>query len=322
MQVAVETFGGPEALAVHEVAEPHAGAGSVRIRVQAFAVNPTDTGVRAGERDSTEASPAYAQELVAPVGSFTRSLRGTSVEAASTVPVNGLTALQILSFAGLSRGDTLAVTGAAALLGNYVVQLAVAAGLTVIADAAPADEALDRSHGPAHIVPRGDGFAAAVRALVPDGVDARADAAVLRRSGLSWSMLFGTGRVPGAGMVGERRSWNPVRAGRGVLGAPVVRQARAAASCGRRRNGGARLPGGASSVLSTPWANHQSGAAKSDQRAKERRQRIPDRHSESYQRALLPDSRLGKGARGARLTKTDSIKDERVHPGLPRNERR
>lgn len=145
---------------------------------------------------------------------------------------------------------------------------------------------------------------------------------VLRCGGLSWSMLFGTGRVPGAGIVGERRSWDPVRAGRGVLGAPVVRQARAAASCGRRRNGGARLQGGASSALSTPWVNHQSGAAKTDQRVKERRQRFPDRHSESYQRAPLPDSRLGKGARGARITKTDSNKDERVHPGLPRNERR
>ncbi|MEG8036904.1 NADP-dependent oxidoreductase [Sphingomonas sp. LR61] len=218
--VGVEQFGGPEALAVHEVPEPHAGAGSVRIQVQAFAVNPTDTGVRAGQRDSSQASPpyvpgmdaagvidevgpdvtgwdvgdevmaialplsthggAYVQELVAPVGSFTRIPRGTSVEAASTVPMNGLTALQILSLAGLSRGDTLAVTGAAGLLGNYVVQLAVAAGLTVIADVAPADEALVRSLGPAHIVPRGDGFAAAVREVVPDGVDALADAAVQR----------------------------------------------------------------------------------------------------------------------------------------------
>ncbi len=57
--VGVETFGGPEALAVHEVPEPHAGPGTVRIRVQAFAVNPTDTGVREGQRDSSEASPPY-----------------------------------------------------------------------------------------------------------------------------------------------------------------------------------------------------------------------------------------------------------------------
>ncbi len=194
----------------------------MRIRVQAFAVNPTDTGVRAGQRDSSEAAPpyvpgmdaagvidevgpdvsgweigdevmamalplsahggAYVQELVAPVGSFTRIPRGTSVEEAATVPMNGLTALQILSHASLAPGQTLAVTGAAGLLGNYVVQLAKAAGLTVIADAAEKDEALVRSLGPDHIVPRGDGFAAAVRELVPDGVDALADAAVQRSS--------------------------------------------------------------------------------------------------------------------------------------------
>ncbi len=218
--VGVETFGGPGALAVHEVPEPHAGSGTVRIRVQAFAVNPTDTGVRAGQRDSSEASPpyvpgmdaagvidevgddvegwqvgdqvmamalplsehggAYVEYLVAPVGSFTRIPAGLSIEEAATVPMNGLTALQILARAELSQGDTLAVTGSAGLLGNYVVQLAKQRGITVIADAAPKDEDLVRSLGPDHMVRRGDGFAAAVRGIVPDGVDALADAAVQR----------------------------------------------------------------------------------------------------------------------------------------------
>ncbi len=58
------------------------------------------------------------QELVAPVGSLTRVARGTSLEAASTVLMNGLTALQILPRAALAPGRTLAVTGAAGLLGN------------------------------------------------------------------------------------------------------------------------------------------------------------------------------------------------------------
>ncbi|KTR02505.1 NADP-dependent oxidoreductase, partial [Curtobacterium citreum] len=217
--VGVETFGGPEALAVHEVPEPHAGPGTVRIRVQAFAVNPTDTGVREGQRETDTAPPyvpgmdaagvvdevgpdvdgwqvgdqvmamalplseyggAYVEHLVAPVGSFTRIPAGTSIEDAATVPMNGLTALQILARAALSPGDTLAVTGAAGLLGNYVVQLAKQRGITVIADAAPKDEELVRSLGPDHVVPRGDGFAAAVRGIVPDGADALADAAVQR----------------------------------------------------------------------------------------------------------------------------------------------
>ncbi|WIB16628.1 NADP-dependent oxidoreductase [Curtobacterium sp. MCPF17_050] len=218
--VGVETFGGPGALAVHEVPEVHAGAGSVRIAVRAFAINPTDTGVRAGERDSSKAtapyvpgmdaagvidevgpdvegwsvgdevmavalpltghSGAYVEYLVAPVGSFTRIPRGTTIEAASTVPMNGLTAIQMLELAGLERGQTLAVTGAAGLLGNYVVQLAKAAGITVIADSSEKDQALVRSLGPDHIVPRGDDFAASVRAVVPEGVDALFDCALQR----------------------------------------------------------------------------------------------------------------------------------------------
>ena len=44
-------------------------------------------------------------------------------------------------------GQTLAVTGAAGAFGGYVVQLATAEGLRVIADASPADEALVRSLG-------------------------------------------------------------------------------------------------------------------------------------------------------------------------------
>ena len=55
------------------------------------------------------------------------------------------------------------------------------AGLELVsADAAPADEALGRSLGPDHVVPRGASFASAVRELVPNGVDALADAAVRR----------------------------------------------------------------------------------------------------------------------------------------------
>lgn len=46
--VGVTSFGGPEALQVVELPEPHAGNGEVRIRVYAATVNPTDTGFRTG----------------------------------------------------------------------------------------------------------------------------------------------------------------------------------------------------------------------------------------------------------------------------------
>ncbi len=48
--VGVTEFGGPDALHIVELPDPVAGPGEVRIRVHAAAVNPTDTGVRAGLR--------------------------------------------------------------------------------------------------------------------------------------------------------------------------------------------------------------------------------------------------------------------------------
>ncbi len=59
--VGVDEFGGPEALKVFEVAEPHAGPGEVRVRVHAATVNPTDTFTRNGARAAqlAEFSPPY-----------------------------------------------------------------------------------------------------------------------------------------------------------------------------------------------------------------------------------------------------------------------
>jgi two-component system sensor histidine kinase KdpD len=57
------------------------------------------------------------------------------------------TAQLALDLLDLSPGQTLAVTGAAGAYGGYMVQLGKAAGLRVIADASPADEALVRALG-------------------------------------------------------------------------------------------------------------------------------------------------------------------------------
>lgn len=59
--VGVVDYGGPEALRVFDLPEPHAGPGQVRIRVHAAAVNPTDTLVRNGSRADAqkEFDPPY-----------------------------------------------------------------------------------------------------------------------------------------------------------------------------------------------------------------------------------------------------------------------
>jgi NADPH:quinone reductase len=104
---------------------------------------------------------------------------GISLEAAATLPMNAMTTRTALDMLALAPGQTLAVTGSAGAVGGDAIQLGTHDGLTVIGDAKPADEALIRSFGAQHVVTRGAGMAAAVRARYPDGVDAVLDAALL-----------------------------------------------------------------------------------------------------------------------------------------------
>ena len=98
---------------------------------------------------------------------------------ASTVPMNGLTALMVIEALALPRDASVLVTGAAGAVGGYVVPLAKLAGLIVVADAKPQDVDLLRRLGVDEILPRGDGMDAALRARFPQGVDGLVDAALL-----------------------------------------------------------------------------------------------------------------------------------------------
>ena len=142
------------------------------------------TGLRVGERVMAIVLPrgphgAYAERVVVPASSVVRSPAGASDAEAAALPMNGLTARLALDVLALRPGQTLAVSGAAGAVGGYVVQLAAAEGLTVVADAAPADEPLVRALGADMVAPRGAAFAAHVRTLVPGGADGLVDAALL-----------------------------------------------------------------------------------------------------------------------------------------------
>lgn len=224
--IGVTTYGGPEALHTIEVEQEPVGPRDVRIRVTAAAVNPTDTGVRSGQRDDkSEPDPpgavpgmdaagevlevgadvttgvavgdrvmaivlpkgphgAYRSDVVVPARSATRVPAGASDVEAATLPMNGITARFALDSLQLQPGDTVAVTGAAGAFGGYVIQLAKADGLTVVADAADKDRPLIEQLGADVILPRGDGFADAVRERYPDGVDGLADGAVFNEKAL------------------------------------------------------------------------------------------------------------------------------------------
>lgn len=120
----------------------------------------------------------YSESLVLPAESVVRIPAGSTYAEACTLPMNGMTARLALDLLSLPAGSTLAVTGAAGAFGGYMIHLAVAAGLHVIADASEADEDLVRSLGAHEIVRRGPDVAARIRSLHPDGVDGLADGSV------------------------------------------------------------------------------------------------------------------------------------------------
>jgi NADPH:quinone reductase-like Zn-dependent oxidoreductase len=196
------------------------GAGEVLLRVAAAAVNPADPFMRhlvatgampgpvvpgldaAGTVEAVGAGVdpldvgdpvmavvnarrpeggAQAELVVVPAASVVRIPEGTATVQASTLPMTGLTALQALRALDLGAGATLAVTGGAGHLASFAIPLARRRGIRVLADAAPADRDRVAALGVEDVVPRGDGFAAAVRARIPSGVDAVLDTASLGR---------------------------------------------------------------------------------------------------------------------------------------------
>lgn len=148
------------------------------------AIGPgTDTPLEVGDRVMAIVLPSgahggYSELLALPAGSVTRAPAGSSHAEAATLPMNGLTARLTLDRLDLDPGDSLAVTGAAGAYGGYVVQLARADGLTVIADASSTDDDLVAALGANDVVRRGDDVAERIRAVVPDGVGGLADGSV------------------------------------------------------------------------------------------------------------------------------------------------
>ena len=142
------------------------------------------TGVAVGDRVMAMVCPkgshgAYREQIVLDQRAVVSAPAGTSHVEACTLPMNGLTARQSLDLLGLSEGQVVAVTGAAGAYGGYVIQLAKADGLMVIADASPADRDLIKTLGADIIVGRGDDVAERFREHFPRGVDGVADGAVL-----------------------------------------------------------------------------------------------------------------------------------------------
>lgn len=90
---------------------------------------------------------AYAEQITVPVGFVAVVPDGLSAAEAATVPLNGLTAAQLVAKLGPGEGRDLLVTGAAGAVGAYVVPLAIEQGWNVTGLARATDEAYVRSLG-------------------------------------------------------------------------------------------------------------------------------------------------------------------------------
>jgi NADPH:quinone reductase-like Zn-dependent oxidoreductase len=143
------------------------------------------TSWRAGDRVMAIVNPrrpgggAQAELVVVPAASVARVPEGTSLEAAATLPMNGLTVRLALDRLALKPGQTLGVTGAAGAVGGYAVELGVSEGLRVIAVARAQDEEQVKRFGAKTFIPAGEGAIRAVYEAAPGGVDGLIDAAVL-----------------------------------------------------------------------------------------------------------------------------------------------
>lgn len=200
------SYGAPDVLIVEEAPEPHATAGSIRIRVQATSVNPIDVLLRAGRlaqvlplslpaipgRDAVGVVDEVGSGVTdARVGDVVFGLGGVSdttaefavLTAWSAVPENwstaqaaaaGLasaTAAAALDVLGDLRGATLLIEGASGAVGGAAAAMALAAGAVVVGTGSTSHHPYLESVG---ILPTtyGPGLAERVARLAPHGVDA------------------------------------------------------------------------------------------------------------------------------------------------------
>lgn len=182
--------GGPEVLRIEDVERPEPGAGEVLVQVAASAYNAADNGMRGGflpipvqlphvpgydvsgtvaalgagveglavgdavvgflpmERDG-----GAAEYVVSPAEALVTAPTSVPLADAAALPSVALTAWQALFDEGhLEAGQRVLVNGAGGVVGKYAVQLAVRAGVHVVATASPRSADAVRAAGAQQVV--------------------------------------------------------------------------------------------------------------------------------------------------------------------------
>jgi NADPH:quinone reductase-like Zn-dependent oxidoreductase len=186
----IHSFGPPDVVVVEDVPMPFPGPGEVLVRVMAAGVAAWDAIIREGKSKVSSQPPltlgsdlsgvveqvgpgvtdfapadgvygvtnpqfcgAQAEFAVAMAGMIARKPQSLNYVEAASAPVIAVTAWQmLLQYGQVARGQTVMVVGAAGNVGAYAVQMAVDAGIHVVAIAHLADKDLLHSLGVKSII--------------------------------------------------------------------------------------------------------------------------------------------------------------------------
>lgn len=186
-QIWIEKFGAPDVLRVKEAPDPAPAAGELRVRVEASGVNFADIMGRlglypdlppipvvpgyevAGRVDAAGpgVDPAwigrdviamtrfggYADVVCVPLGQVFARPEGMSAEEGAALPVNYITAWQlVVVMGGLKKGETMLVHSAGGGVGVAATQIAKHIGATVIGTASSGKHAALRAIGVDHLI--------------------------------------------------------------------------------------------------------------------------------------------------------------------------
>ncbi|MFT5301428.1 MAG: NADPH:quinone reductase-like Zn-dependent oxidoreductase [Mariniblastus sp.] len=186
-QIWIPRAGLPEVLDLREAADPPPKSGEVRVRVEAAGVNFADISGRLGIYQDLPPMPVvvgyevagrvdcvgagvdsnlidadvlaltqfggYSDVVCVPVAQVFRRPVGMSAEIGAAIPVNFLTAYQLVCvMGGLSAGETMLVHSAGGGVGIAAIQLAKHLGATVIGTASAGKHEFLRELGVAHCI--------------------------------------------------------------------------------------------------------------------------------------------------------------------------
>ena len=242
-QVWIPRTGGPEVLEVREAPDPVAGPGEVLVAVEAAGVNFADVLARQGLYPDAPPLPAvvgyevggtvaavgagvtrvapgdpvlaltrfggYASHVVAPEAAVTRRPEGMSAETGAAIPVNYLTAFQMMVVMGSVRpADDLGyrmrflVHGASGGVGTACADLGRHYGVELFGTASPGKHDYVRERGYDHAIDyRNRDFVAEIARLTGGtGVDLVLDAVGGAHWGRSLTALAPTGRLVAYGI--------------------------------------------------------------------------------------------------------------------------